>query len=85
MTEDEYSPDWRKDWEVDLAKRRASHRAGWVVEFDAKMDEDEGINGRCVARPEHLSVDEMLGAARILRQAGDVYGEVLFGAAGEEA
>jgi hypothetical protein len=59
-------------WTVDLDARTAS-RGGWVFKFAPCLDEQGAFDGECIACPQGLTPDEMAGAARIAREAGEAY------------
>lgn len=67
---------WRSRWTVDLEAATATHHDGWVFEFSPAADESGAFDGRSIAQPSPLTQDHIAGAARIAREAGEIYMEV---------
>lgn len=65
---------WRSRWTVDLPTHTVTHRDGWVFQFAPAENEPGAYDGRCIAHPE-MTTAVIQQAARIAREAGDVYGE----------
>lgn len=63
---------WRSRWIVDLNTCTASHVDGWVFEFRAV--EQEAWDSECIKQPMNPDFSQ---AARIAREAGDIYHEEL--------
>lgn len=70
---------WRSRWAVDLEAATATHVAGWVFRFSPAADESGAFDGVCADHPQPLTLDDIKGAARIAREAGDIYIEARAG------
>lgn len=70
---------WRARWTVDLASATATHRDGWAFKFSVARDSPGAFDGRCIAQPSPLTPEHTAQAARIAREAGDIYGEARHG------
>jgi len=66
---------WRSRWTVDLGTATAAHRDGWRFRFAPDAAEDGAFDGECIGQPEPLTTEHMRDAARIAREAGEVYME----------
>lgn len=64
---------WRSRWSVDLESATATHRDGWIFKFSIVDGSPGFYDGECVGQPSPLTPDRMIGAARIAREAGDIY------------
>lgn len=64
---------WRSRWSVDLEAATATHRDGWVFCFVPAPGQPGAFDGRCVARPDPLTPVHAQQAARVAREAGEVY------------
>lgn len=64
---------WRKRWSVDLETATATHRDGWVFQFSPAEDDAGAFDGRCIGHPSPLTAEQMAGAARISREAGEIF------------
>lgn len=64
---------WRSRWSIDLEAATATHRDGWVFRFSPAADDDGAFDGRCIEQPSPLTPEHMAKAARIAREAGDIY------------
>lgn len=62
---------WRSRWTVDLETGTATHRDGWKFSFS--QGPSGAFDGRCTAQPSPLTPAHRSGAARIAREAGDIY------------
>lgn len=67
---------WRSRWLVDIAAATATHREGWLFKISRG---DNGINSELVSGPE---LPEHL-AARVTREAGEIYAEALDSVSGK--
>lgn len=70
---------WRSRWTVDLESATATHRDGWVFRFTAAEDQPGAFDGACVGQPSPLTGTHLANAARIAREAGDIYIEARHG------
>lgn len=70
---------WRSRWAIDLETATATHRDGWVFRFTPAIDDDTAFDGQCIAQPEPLTQNHIDQAARIAREAGDIYIEARHG------
>ena len=66
---------WRSRWSIDLEAATATHRDGWVFKFSPVDDEPKVFDGQCVGQPTPLTQEHLMQAARIAREAGDIYME----------
>ena len=64
---------WRARWRVDLNAATATHLDGWVFVFRPDPGEPGAFDGECIAQPPQLTHEHMDQAARIAREAGDIY------------
>ena len=64
---------WRSRWSSDLETATATHRAGLVFRFQPVPGEAGAFDGRCVTQPDPMTPEHMQRAARIAREAGDIY------------
>lgn len=64
---------WRSRWSIDLEAATATHRDGWVFAFAPAPDQSGAFDGRCIARPDPLTPEQMAQAPRIAREAGDIF------------
>jgi hypothetical protein len=67
---------WRSRWIVNLTDCTATHRDGWQFRFE-RTDDPDSLDGECVAQPSPLTAEHAQRAARIAREAGDIYLETL--------
>lgn len=58
-------------WIVDLEAATVTRREGWSFRF-SQVDKDT-FDGRCEAYPEPVTRKHLAQAARIAREAGDIY------------
>lgn len=70
---------WRSRWMVDLESATTTHRDGWQFRFVPAADDPGAFDGECIAQPEPLTSTHVREAARIAREAGDVFLEALRG------
>lgn len=70
---------WRKRWSVDLETATVTHVDGWIFKFDPDPDELGAFNGQGIGQPNPLTQEHMQQAARIAREAGDIYIEARHG------
>lgn len=66
-----------EDWTVDLEKSTATHKDGWVFEFEPAPDTAGAHDGWLVSKPESLTTEQLMNASRIASEAGDAYSEAL--------
>lgn len=66
---------WRSRWTVDLEANTATHRDGWRFAFKPVVDQAGAFDGECVAQPSPLTPAHITQAARIAREAGDIFME----------
>ncbi len=64
---------WRARWSVDLDTATATHRDGWQFRFAPAEDAPGAFDGECIAQPEPFKPEHMREAARIAREAGDIF------------
>lgn len=65
---------WRSRWSVDLETATATHRDGWEFKFSpAEEDAPGAFDGKCIGQPSPLTQAHIAQAARIAREAGDIY------------
>lgn len=63
---------WRSRWTVDLNTSTATHVDGWIFEF---VQVEDGVwDGELIQQPMNPDYSQ---AARISREAGDIYNETL--------
>lgn len=63
---------WRSRWSINLESATATHRDGWVFKFDPAPA--AGVfDGSCIGHPQPLTPEHIKNAARIAREAGDIY------------
>jgi hypothetical protein len=68
---------WRARWTVDLSAKTATHRDGFVFLFrSVDAEHGGGLEAKCIQYPEPLTEEHKKQAARIAREAGDIYQEV---------
>lgn len=66
---------WRSRWSINLEAATATHRDGWVFQFKPAPGEAGAFDGQCVTQPDPMTPEHMRRAARIAREAGDIYVE----------
>ena len=64
---------WRSRWTVDLESGTATHRDGWQFRFVPALDDPGTFDGECIAQPKPLTLACAREAARVAREAGDVF------------
>ncbi|MBI2306112.1 MAG: hypothetical protein HYU78_02305 [Rhodocyclales bacterium] len=64
---------WRSRWTVDLEAATATHIDGWVFRFAPAADQPGAFDGECITHPEPLTTLHMRKAARVAREAGDIW------------
>lgn len=64
---------WRSRWSIDLETATTTHRDGWIFKFSPVAGEIGAFDGECVAQPTPLTQEHMAQAARIAREAGEIY------------
>lgn len=64
---------WRSRWSVDLDSATATHRDGWSFKFSPAEDELGVFDGKCICQPQPLTSAHMTAAARVAREAGEIY------------
>ena len=64
---------WRSRWSINLETATASHRDGWVFQFSPVAGGTGAFDGKCTGQPSPLTPEHMAKAARIAREAGEVY------------
>jgi len=69
---------WRSRWSVDIETATATHRDGWIFQFSLDADEPGALDGECVAQPDPLTPEHLREAARITREAGDIFLEARY-------
>jgi hypothetical protein len=73
---------WRRRWKVDLAGCTATHQDGWVFAFALAKGDNAAWDGKLIAQPQlpdPLPPGFAKTAARIAKEAGDLYMEALHG------
>ena len=72
MTHD--NSNWQRRWTVDLESQTATHVDGWVFKFE-RGEEDGQVffDGHPIAQPQNLTTEQIKNAARIAREAGEVW------------
>ena len=72
MTHD--NRNWQRRWTVDFESQTATHVDGWVFKFE-RGEEDGQVffDGRLIAQPQNLTPEKIKNAARIAREAGEVW------------
>jgi len=66
---------WRSRWTVDLEAATATHRDGWQFQFLPAEDDPGQFVGNCIVQPPLLTPEQIASAARIAREAGDIFVE----------
>lgn len=66
---------WRRRWTVDLESAAATHVDGWVFQFVPVPGETGVFDGKCIQQPTPLTKEHIRSAARIAKEAGEVYVE----------
>lgn len=66
---------WRARWTVDLEAATAEHRDGWTFRFEPVEGAPGVFDGECVAQPDPFKPEHMHDAARIAREAGEIFVE----------
>lgn len=66
---------WRSRWSVDLEASTSTHRDGWVFKFQPAEDAPGAFDGECIGQPLPLTDEHLKTAARIAREAGEIYVE----------
>lgn len=62
---------WQRKWSVDFETQTARHEDGWVFEFSKVAD---GVfDGRLIAQPENLTLEQIKNAHRIAKEAGEAW------------
>lgn len=62
---------WQRKWSVDFETQTARHEDGWVFEFSKVAD---GVfDGRLIAQPERLTLEQIKNAPRIAKEAGEAW------------
>lgn len=69
---------WRARWSINLETATATHRDGWQFQF-APAGETGAYDGKCTGQPSPLTPEHIAQAARIAREAGDIYIEARHG------
>jgi len=64
---------WRSRWSINLETATATHRDGWVFQFSPVAGEAGAFDGKCICQPAPLTPEMIKNAARIAREAGDIY------------
>lgn len=64
---------WRARWTVDLESATATHRDGWQFAFSPAVDAPGEYVGACTVQPPLLTPEQISSAARIAREAGDIW------------
>ena len=64
---------WRARWSIDLETSTVTHRDGWMFQFHPVLGEAGAFDGTCIAQPDPMTTEHMQRAARIAREAGDIY------------
>lgn len=64
---------WRARWRVDLATSTATHQDGWQFRFAVATDDTSALDGECVGQPSPITPAHLANAARIAREAGEIY------------
>jgi len=66
---------WRSRWSVDLESSTASHRDGWAFKFSQVAGFPGVYDGECINQPVPMTRDHLAQAARVAREAGEIYVE----------
>ena len=62
---------WQRKWSVDFETQTARHEDGWVFEFSKVAD---GVfDGRLIAQPEKITLEQIKNAPRIAKEAGEAW------------
>lgn len=64
---------WRSRWSVNLEAATATHVDGWIFKFTPADGEPGAFDGECVGQPAPLLPEHAAQAARIAREAGEIY------------
>ena len=64
---------WRSRWSVNLETATVTHSDGWVFHFEPVPGELGAFDGTGVGHPSPLTKENLSQAARIAREAGDIY------------
>lgn len=64
---------WRSRWSINLETATATHRDGWVFKFASVDDEPGAFDGKCIEQPSPMTPEHLSKAARVAREAGDIY------------
>lgn len=64
---------WRSRWSVNIETATATHRDGWAFKFSQAAGETGEFDGKCIDQPSPMTPEYMAKAARIAREAGDIY------------
>lgn len=67
---------WRSSWTINLETATATHCDGWVFRFSPIEGDPGPFNGECIGPPHPLTGGHLSQAARVAREAGDIYLEV---------
>jgi len=51
----------------------ATHRDGWVFKFSPVDGEPGAFDGECIGQPSPLKHEHLAQAARVAREAGDIF------------
>lgn len=65
---------WQRRWTVDVEETTASHVDGWVFKFSLTED---GYDAQLIKQPNLLTIEQMMGAARIAKEAGEAWKRAL--------
>ena len=67
---------WRSRWSVDVDKRTAIHREGWVFKFNfVENNGEKNLAYECVGKPEHNTQGLDAKFERVAEEALKVYQE----------
>lgn len=64
---------WHARWSVDLDSATATHRDGWSFKFSPAKNAPGVFDGECVRHPQPMTRTHKAVAARIAREAGEIY------------
>lgn len=64
---------WRSRWSINIETATVTHRDGWEFKFSPVEGETDAFDGKCTGQPSPLTPERMEQAARIAREAGEIY------------
>lgn len=63
----------KRGWLIDLVESTATHHDGWVFKFSPDNEQPGAYIGEGVAHPASLTQEQLRGAARLAREAGEAF------------